>query len=75
MDNNELMSLYDYLGKAAGRQLGEEVNKAAQIKRVAANSRQVDSPNYKGIVMLYPKWFLDEYFGNPEEEDDDELPF
>jgi hypothetical protein len=25
--------------------------------------------------MLYPKWFLDEYFGNSQEEDDDELPF
>jgi hypothetical protein len=73
--DDTLMSLYDYLGKAAGVKLGNEVNKAAQVKKIPLNARQVDSPNYKGIVMLYPKWFLDEYFGNTQKEDDDELPF
>lgn len=66
------MSLYDYLGKAAGLKLGEEVNKAAQQKNIPPYLRQVDNPKYKGKVMLYPKWFLDEYFGKG---DDNSLPF
>ena len=73
--DNTLMSLYDYLGKAAGLKLGEEVNKAAQLRDIPARTRQINNPKYEGKVMLYPKWFLDEYFGNSGEEDDDELPF
>ena len=70
--DNTLMSLYDYLGKAAGVKLGNEVNKAAQAKKIPINARQVENPKYSGAVMLYPKWFLDEFF---KKEDDDELPF
>lgn len=70
--DNTLMSLYDYLGKAAGVKLGEEVNRAAQSKKIPFNVRQVDNPKYSGTVMLYPKWFLDEFF---KKENDDELPF
>ena len=66
------MSLYDYLGKAAGLKLGEEVNKAAQLRDIPLHLRQVSNPKYEGKVMLYPKWFLDEFF---KKEDDDELPF
>ena len=70
--DNTLMSLYDYLGKAAGVKLGNEVNKAAQAKKILLNARQVENPKYSGTVMLYPKWFLDEFF---KKEDNDELPF
>jgi hypothetical protein len=70
--DNILMSLYDYLGKAAGVKLGNEVNKAAQAKKIPLNARQVENPKYSGTVMLYPKWFLDEFF---KKEDNDELPF
>ena len=70
--DNTLMSLYDYLGKAAGIKLGEEVNKAAQVKKIPIHTRQVENPKYSGTVMLYPKWFLDGFF---KKEDDDELPF
>ena len=66
------MSLYDYLGRAAGIKLGREVNENAQCRSIPINTRQVSNPKYEGIVSLYPKWFLDEYFGK---EDDDELPF
>jgi len=66
------MSLYDYLGRAAGIKLGREVNENAQRRSIPINTRQVSNPKYEGIVSLYPKWFLDEYFGK---EDDDELPF
>jgi hypothetical protein len=70
--DNTLMSLYDYLGRAAGIKLGREVNENAQRRSIQINTRQVSNPKYEGIVLLYPKWFLDEYFGK---EDDDELPF
>ena len=73
--DNTLLSLYDYLGHAAGLKLGEEVNKAAQLKDIPPHLRQVSNPKYEGKVMLYPKWFLDEHFGNSQKEDDDELPF
>lgn len=70
--DNTLMSLYDYLGRAAGIKLGREVNESAQRRSIPINTRQVSNPKYEGVVSLYPKWFLDEYFGK---EDDDELPF
>ena len=70
--DNTLYSLYDYLGHAAGRKLGREVNESAKRRCIPTNTRQVSNPKYEGIVLLYPKWFLDEYFGK---EDDDELPF
>ena len=70
--DNTLLSLYDYLGRAAGIKLGREVNENAQRRSIPINTRQVSNPKYEGVVSLYPKWFLDEYFGK---EDDDELPF
>lgn len=70
--DNTLMSLYDYLGRAAGIKLGREVNENAQRRSIPINTRQVSNPKYEGVVSLYPKWFLDEYFGK---ENDDELPF
>ena len=70
--DNTLMSLYDYLGKAAGIKLGEEVNKVARTKKISIYTRQVSNPKYEGTVMLYPKWFLDEFF---KKENDDKLPF
>ena len=73
--DNTLMSLYNYLGHAAGLKLGREVNESAQRRSIPINTRQVSNPKYEGIVSLYPKWFLDEYFGNSKKEDDDELPF
>jgi len=73
--DNTLHSLYDYLGRAAGRKLGREVNESAKRRCIPTNTRQVSNPKYEGVVLLYPKWFLDEHFGNSQEEDDNELPF
>ena len=57
-----MMSLYDYLGRAAGPELGQQVAQAAAKKKVKFDTRFVEQGGYKGDVMLYPKWFLDEYF-------------
>ena len=58
-----MMSLYDYLGRAAGPDLGQQVARAAAKQKVKFQTRHVEQGGYKGDVMLYPKSFLDEYFG------------
>ena len=61
-NNMEMMSLYDYLGRAAGPELGQKVATAAAAAGVKGRMREVSNPAYKGPVMLYPKAFLDLYF-------------
>jgi len=67
----QLMSLYDYLGKAAGKELGEQVYKYAcnTKKSNLIKTREIKNPKYEGKVLLYPKYILDEYFKQ------DDLPF
>jgi len=79
----EYLSLYDYLGKPAGKELGGQVAQAAYNGGIKPQERQVSNPKYTGAVHLYPKDFLDFYFREPEVEPtlgdrqdyDDELPF
>ena len=74
----KMMSLYDYLGRAAGKDLGLEVNKAAMAEGIELETRQVSNRADKGPVMLYPEWFLKQYFELPKGyrmADEDELPF
>jgi len=85
----EYLSLYDYLGHAAGNELGKEVAAAAVQAGIKLETREVSNPKYTGTVYLYPKNFLDFHFREPETyqiEDafplsnndiltDDELPF
>ena len=62
-NNMEKISLYDYLGHAAGPELGKQVASAAARAGVKGSMREVSNPIYKGPVMLYPKSFLDNFFG------------
>ena len=57
-----MLSLYDYLGYAAGEKLGKEVAEAAAKTQVKFEMREVSNPKYTGKVMLYPENFLKEYF-------------
>tara|TARA_R100000951_G_scaffold81680_1_gene69319 strand:+ start:661 stop:873 length:213 start_codon:yes stop_codon:yes gene_type:complete len=57
-----MISLYDYLGKAAGKELGNKVNTYARLRKQPFKQRYVENPVYKGRVFLYTKEFLDEYF-------------
>ena len=59
---NDYLSLYDYLGRAAGQELGAAVNKSAVEKKVEFKQRHISNPSYHGNVHLYPVGFLDEYF-------------
>ena len=63
LNNMNMMSLYDYLGQAAGSELGKQVASAAARAGVKHQVREVSNPVYKGPVMLYPKSFLDNFFG------------
>lgn len=63
----EMMSLYDYLGYAAGGSLGKIVAEVAKRRSIRMESRYVSNKKYKGEILLYPKYFLDWYFN----EDDD----
>jgi hypothetical protein len=57
-----MLSLYDYLGKAAGTDLGKQVADYAAYKKAKIETRDVSNPRYTGKVMLYEKSFLDEFF-------------
>jgi len=61
--NMKMISLYDYLGHAAGSDLGKQVAIAASKAGVKSSIREVSHVGYKGPIMLYPKTFLDNFFG------------
>ena len=63
MAKETMMSLYDYLGRAAGSELGQKVAQAAASQKVKFEMREVSNSTYQGNVMLYPKSFLDQFFG------------
>jgi hypothetical protein len=65
-----MMSLYDYLGRAAGKELGAEVCATATTLQETIQERYIENPSYKGNVHLYRREFLDEYFGNKIYGDD-----
>jgi len=62
MSEIKLLSLYDYLGRAAGSQLGKQVASYAKIRKTKYGSRKVSNPSFQGDVLLYTKEFLDEFF-------------
>jgi hypothetical protein len=68
----EMLSLYDYLGYAAGDRLGKDVAKKAAEQKATYAVKYVENPKYKGEIMMYPKSFLDSYF---KLDVNDDLPF
>ena len=58
----EMLSLYDYLGKAAGQELGKDVFAVATAKKIVTTIKQVSNPIYSVKIVMYPKSFLNEYF-------------
>lgn len=57
-----MQSLYDYLGQAAGEELGKQVADYAKLRKAKYSTRRISNPKFKGNVMLYEKSFLDEFF-------------
>ena len=60
----EYHSLYEYLGYAAGSELGDEVNKAAIEENHEYVTQKVNNPVYEGEVFCYTEEFLNKYFAN-----------
>ena len=63
-NNMDMISLYDYLGHAAGPDLGKQVASAAARAGVKHEMREVNHKGWNGPIMLYPRAFLDLYFKN-----------
>ena len=58
----EMVSLFDFLGHAAGTALGAAVYGTARRSSEKVETRIIETKTYKGKVMLYRKAFLDNYF-------------
>jgi NADPH-dependent 2,4-dienoyl-CoA reductase/sulfur reductase-like enzyme len=79
----EYLSLYDYLKRPAGGELGLEVAAAARMQGIEIKTKEISNPKFTGKVLLYPKDFLEMYFREPEveltlgdrQDYDDDLPF
>jgi hypothetical protein len=54
----EYISLYDFLGRAAGADLGRAVGLQAYRENIDVVRRTIVTATYQGEVNLYPKEFL-----------------
>jgi hypothetical protein len=67
MENQiEFMSLYDYLGRAAGSKLGKQVFNYSKKLKITTKSKHVKHDGYDGIIICYPVDFLKSYFYEKE---------
>jgi hypothetical protein len=74
----EMLSLYDYLGHAAGNKLGKQVAEYAKLRKARYGTKKVDHYGYQGLVQTYTKAFLNECFNakkvfEPQTEDYTEI--
>ena len=63
VDNSPLISLYDYLGYAAGAELGKQVAEAAVKCKEKIEKKKIQTRTYSGDILMYRREFLAEYFG------------
>jgi len=81
MEDKNFMSLYDFLGHAAGTELGKEVAAEAKKQGQKFIMKEVKNKTYTGKVMMYDETFLTKYFTKTQESsvktpnEDYELPF
>jgi hypothetical protein len=61
----KMLSLFDYLGRAAGSKLGLEVAKYAREQNSKIEIRQVSNPKYSGPINLYTENLIEAFFNNP----------
>ncbi len=69
MEEQKMLSLYDFLGYAAGSELGKQVATRAAELSVGYKTRQVSNAKYTGEIMLYPESFLNWYFKKPDADE------
>jgi hypothetical protein len=73
----QYQSLFDYLRKPAGPDLGKSVFTEAKKQNIKIQHKDVSNSRYTGKVMVYPTSFLENYF-NPQPTQpnvSDDLPF
>jgi hypothetical protein len=58
----QYLSLYDYLNKPAGPDLGKAVAEHAKKSKIKSITKEISNPKYTGKILMYPKSFLDGYF-------------
>lgn len=58
----KFLSLYDYLGKAAGSELGKQVEAAARATGIPVQYKDVQNKTYTGKINMYPENWLIGYF-------------
>jgi hypothetical protein len=58
----KMLSLYDYLGRAAGSKLGKQVAEYAKLRKAMYGVKEVSHFGYHGIVQTYTEAFLKECF-------------
>ena len=58
----DMVSLYDYLGYAAGGTLGKEVADVAVKAKETIGKREVSNKTCTGSILLYRRAFLKEFF-------------
>lgn len=77
MEQNPIMykSLYEYLGRRAGSELGKIVYETARQDKVVTQQQEVANHMYTGKVMMYPVEWLDQYFDKLKKLNNNELPF
>lgn len=63
------VSLFDYLGYAAGAQLGKEVATAAMKCKEKIAQKQISTRTYTGNVLMYRPQFLKEFFNSKNNAD------
>lgn len=54
----DYLSLYDYLGCAAGGELGQRIAYEAAKSKVNIKTKTIENPGYKGRIQMYPEDFL-----------------
>ena len=58
--NVNYLSLYDYLGHAAGGELGQKIAYEASKLKINIKTKIIENPGYKGVIQMYPEDFLTE---------------
>lgn len=59
-------SLFDFLGRPAGPELGKQVASAAVEQKIKMQEMQVSTKNYTGKIITYPVSFLENYFNGTQ---------
>lgn len=64
MTSYQMKSLFEFLGRPAGPELGNKVYLEALKQKVTISNRIVKTKRYEGEVKIYPTYFLEMYFKN-----------